>query len=115
MLHTATPEIAALTRFLCALLEERHPDVVAVLCPQQTRAASAYLGFCHGAALTDPARLLDGTGKALRHVKLTSLEAVQRPELRALILVALQKGQQARGRRGTPPRSGFGRNRHAQV
>ena len=28
------------------------------------------VGFFHGAALTDPARLLQGTGKSMRHVKL---------------------------------------------
>jgi len=29
------------------------------------------VGFFHGAALTDPARLLQGAGKFMRHVKLT--------------------------------------------
>ena len=29
------------------------------------------MGFFHGAALPDPARLLQGTGKFVRHVKLT--------------------------------------------
>jgi hypothetical protein len=29
------------------------------------------VGFFHGAALPDPARLLQGTGKFMRHVKLT--------------------------------------------
>ncbi|HEV2287511.1 MAG TPA: DUF1801 domain-containing protein [Candidatus Acidoferrales bacterium] len=29
------------------------------------------VGFFHGAALPDPARLLQGAGKAMRHVKLT--------------------------------------------
>jgi hypothetical protein len=28
------------------------------------------VGFFHGASLTDPARLLEGTGKFMRHVKL---------------------------------------------
>jgi hypothetical protein len=28
------------------------------------------VGFFHGAALPDPARLLQGTGKSMRHVKL---------------------------------------------
>ena len=33
--------------------------------------AHVNVGFFHGAALPDPARLLQGTGKFMRHVKLT--------------------------------------------
>src|SRR6185312_11202392 len=33
--------------------------------------AHVNVGFFHGAALHDPARLLEGTGKSMRHVKLT--------------------------------------------
>lgn len=33
-------------------------------------AAHANIGFFHGAALEDPARLLQGAGKRMRHVKL---------------------------------------------
>ena len=38
----------------------------------QTCALPIYVnvGFFHGAALPDPARLLQGTGKFMRHVKL---------------------------------------------
>ena len=44
------------------------------------------LGFYHGADLPDPAGLLEGTGKALRHVKL----AGKVPEgVAALILAAV--------------------------
>lgn len=32
--------------------------------------AHVNVGFFHGAALPDPARLLEGTGKSMRHVKL---------------------------------------------
>ena len=32
--------------------------------------AHAAIGFFHGSALPDPARLLEGTGKRMRHVKL---------------------------------------------
>ena len=33
-------------------------------------ASHVNVGFFHGAALADPARLLQGTGKFMRHVKL---------------------------------------------
>jgi hypothetical protein len=43
------------------------------------------LGFMHGAELDDPAELLEGTGKRLRHVKIRKVEDVGRPELRELM------------------------------
>jgi hypothetical protein len=57
------------------------------------------LGFYEGAHLLDPARLLEGTGKGLRHVKVRSLADVHRPELRGLIEGALarRKAQQRSG------------------
>lgn len=43
------------------------------------------VGFFHGAALPDPARLLQGSGKFMRHVKLTSQTPANAAALRALI------------------------------
>ena len=43
------------------------------------------VGFFHGAALPDSARLLQGTGKFMRHVKLTSAAPANATALRALI------------------------------
>ena len=37
------------------------------------------LGFYQGAVLADPERLLEGTGKGLRHVKIRSLAEANRP------------------------------------
>jgi hypothetical protein len=53
------------------------------------------LGFYQGALLADPERLLEGTGKALRHVKVRSLADANRASVRALVAAAL-----ARRRRG---------------
>jgi hypothetical protein len=49
------------------------------------------LGFYQGASLADPGRLLEGTGKGLRHVKVRSLAEVARPEVRALVAAALAR------------------------
>ena len=49
------------------------------------------LGFYQGAVLSDPERLLDGTGKGLRHVKIHSLAEANRPAVRALIATALAR------------------------
>ena len=46
------------------------------------------VGFFHGAALADPARLLQGTGKFMRHVKLRPGAATDVVSLHRLIAVA---------------------------
>jgi len=43
------------------------------------------VGFFHGAALRDPARLLEGTGKRMRHVKIRPGAAVNAGALSRLI------------------------------
>jgi hypothetical protein len=47
------------------------------------------LGFYHGAPLADPARLLEGTGKRLRHVKIHNASEVKNPVLVALLREAI--------------------------
>ena len=47
--------------------------------------AHASVGFFHGAELADPAGLLEGSGKRMRHVKLKWGEAVNEAALRKLI------------------------------
>ena len=42
-------------------------------------------GFLRGTSLPDPAKLLEGTGKSLRHVKLRTAAEVQKPALKKLI------------------------------
>lgn len=43
------------------------------------------LGFAHGASLPDPAGIVEGTGKSLRHVKLRTVAEVERPALKRLL------------------------------
>jgi hypothetical protein len=45
-------------------------------------------GFHYGTSLADPLNLLEGTGRNLRHVKLRTLDDLQQPGLRALVLAA---------------------------
>jgi len=47
--------------------------------------AHVNVGFFHGAALPDPARLLQGSGKCMRHVKLRPGTATNEAALRRLI------------------------------
>lgn len=50
--------------------------------------AHVNVGFFHGAALPDPAALLVGTGKTMRHVKLRPGLALDGPSLEALTAAA---------------------------
>jgi hypothetical protein len=50
--------------------------------------AHVNVGFFRGAEIADPARLLEGTGRFMRHVKLRPERAVDASALKALIEVA---------------------------
>lgn len=47
------------------------------------------LGFFQGASLADPSGLLEGTGKAMRHVKVRDASLLASPALRALVAQAI--------------------------
>jgi uncharacterized protein DUF1801 len=53
------------------------------------------LGFYQGALLSDPERLLVGTGKGLRHIKIRSVVEANRPAVRALLAKALARRRSA--------------------
>lgn len=53
--------------------------------------AHVNVGFFQGAALRDPARLLQGGGKRMRHVKLKPSVAVDEAALRGLIEAAYEQ------------------------
>lgn len=65
--------------------------------------AHVNVGFFQGSTLRDPARLLEGTGKLMRHVKLRPGKPVDEAALRALIEHAYDDivAKLARHRRGT--------------
>ncbi len=49
------------------------------------------LGFFRGAILPDPDKLLEGTGKLLRHVKIRDLKEVKKAGIRKLIKAAYKE------------------------
>src|SRR5580692_6985709 len=57
-------------------------------------------GFHYGTSLDDPERLLEGTGKNLRHVKLRTAEDLEKKGLKELVLAAAQS-------EGKPPMKGM--------
>jgi len=60
-------------------------DLNGPLCFYMVAKNHVIFGFMRGAMLRDPAKLLEGTGKYLRHVKVRSAADVRRPEVRALL------------------------------
>jgi hypothetical protein len=73
------------------LLHDGHPTAcVGDAAFAYTNAFTAHVnvGFFHGAALADPAGLLQGSGRYMRHVKLKPGTAVDAASLEALITVA---------------------------
>jgi len=60
-------------------------DLNGPLCFYMVAKEHVIFGFMRGAMLRDPGKLLEGTGKYLRHVKLRSAADVRRSEVRALL------------------------------
>jgi hypothetical protein len=60
-------------------------DLNGPLCFYMVAKDHVLFGFMRGAMLRDPDKLLEGTGKYLRHVKLRSSADVGRPAVRALL------------------------------
>jgi hypothetical protein len=57
------------------------------------------LGFPRGTDLHDPAGVLQGTGKAMRHITLKRLSELDRPEIRAYLRQARKRAGLTRRRR----------------
>ena len=108
ILQTVQPQVQELARTAKSLIEGVMPDVVEVVWPKQNIASYGVgpkkmsehfcyiallekrinLGFYYGADLDDPTHLLDGTGKLLRHIKITRSEQLDDPALHQLVVTA---------------------------
>lgn len=102
-------ETRAIMEFFRSLIAELHEDAIEVarpgersigygIGPKKMSETYAYimpqgeyvnLGFYQGASLSDPSGLLEGTGKALRHVKVRSVLEAKNLTVRALILESI--------------------------
>jgi hypothetical protein len=51
------------------------------------------LGFNRGAGLADPEGLLVGTGRSIRHVRLSAIDDLGRPGVRDLLRAAVEEGR----------------------
>lgn len=116
VLAVASAALRPLCEHLRATIRELHPQTVEVVWPRQRIASFGVgpkkmtehycylqvhgthvnLGFYHGAELPDPQRMLDGTGKALRHVKLPDVEGARRAPVMALLRAAIAERRRAK-------------------
>jgi hypothetical protein len=117
-LERTTDEGRATADTVRMLVRRLHPEVVEVVWPHQgtvgwgigpkkmsehyaylaVHPGHVNLGFYQGASLPDPAGLLGGGGKAMRHVKLDRPQDVGRPEIEALLRAARAERETALGR-----------------
>jgi hypothetical protein len=49
------------------------------------------LGFLRGSEMGDPQRILEGTGKQMRHIKIRTMEDLDRPAIRAYLQEASER------------------------
>lgn len=107
------PDFRPICRKLRAIITQQHPEFVEIIWEKQRIASYGIgpkkmsehyvyiaphknhvnLGFYHGAALSDPDGLLEGTGKMLRHVKIRDEESAEDPHIGALIAEAIAEIQ----------------------
>ncbi len=115
VLAAARPELRPVCQSLRDLITALDADFVEVVWPKQKIASFglgpkkmtehyAYiavygsyvnLGFYHGASLPDPAGLLEGSGKVLRHVKLRDVPATQAIAITELLQRAIAERKRA--------------------
>jgi hypothetical protein len=114
LLVGAKPELRRVCESLRKIIASLHKGAIEVVWPRQKIASFgvgpkkmtehyAYiavlgshvnLGFYHGASLSDPARLLEGTGKKLRHVKVSTVSDSKNPAITALLREAINDRRQ---------------------
>jgi hypothetical protein len=111
----SSPHIAQIAKRLRDRIAEVYPDVTEIPRPGEQNAGYGIgsqkqaeifgyicplkdyvrLGFYYGNALPDPAKLLVGEGKRLRHIKIYNLAEAERPEIGVFLQAAVAERQQA--------------------
>ncbi len=101
----ANPTVQAIAHAIRALFADVMPNITEVAWPKQKIAGYGVgpkkmseqfcylalfenhvnLGFYYGADLADPENLLEGSGKAMRHIKIRSVAELEQPAIRQLI------------------------------
>ena len=106
------PDIAAVARAALAKMRARLPGAVELVYDNYNGLAVAFgptertsdaifsitlyprwvsLFFVHGAGLSDPQKLLKGSGKTIRHIVLDDAAVLERPAVQALMAQAIER------------------------
>jgi hypothetical protein len=98
------PEVQAIAHELCRIINDRAPKLVeevksgwknitytgdSIVCAVAPYTAYVSLHFYKGTELDDPENLLEGGGKALRHIKFHDLDAVNEKTIAPFIKQAV--------------------------
>jgi hypothetical protein len=67
------------------------PKMKDMFCYVAAATSHVNLGFCRGASLSDPERVLEGAGETMRHVKFRSERDLERPFVRRYIRAAAEQ------------------------
>jgi hypothetical protein len=109
LVSATAADLRPICRTLRKLITSRHTGFVEVVWPAQhiasygvgpkkmsehyayigVQGSHVNLGFYHGASLSDPDGLLEGTGKKLRHIKIRSVADASRAGVTELLLQAI--------------------------
>jgi len=116
-----TPEIAALAHAVLAKMRKRLPGAIELVYDNYNALAIGFsptertseamfsialfprwvsLFFFHGATLPDPHRLLRGSGKQTRHIVLEDVATLDKPAVRELMALELERAVKPIGRNG---------------
>jgi hypothetical protein len=114
-LATSNPRTKKLAKAVRKLIADVYPKVVEVpwprlkvigygIGPKKATEHFCYIapygeyvnvGFNYGLVLPDPDELMEGSGKKFRHVKIKTLEDVERPGLKKLLQSAVKEREHA--------------------
>jgi hypothetical protein len=81
--------------FGLATERDDRPKMNDMFCYIATARNHVNLGFCQGASLPDPDRVLEGDGKMMRHVKFRSERDLERSFVRRLIRLATEHARKS--------------------
>ena len=111
LLRAARAHLRAMFPQGCELVFDNYNALVFAISPSE-RASEAFLSiagyprwvnlfFSHGAGMSDPDRLLQGSGSRVRSIRLQSAEHLLQPAIQALVVQALQPHREALLRAGS--------------
>ncbi len=81
LLRSAAPDVVESLKWNCPW----YATANGLFCYLQRRKNYVTLGFRRGTSLKDPEQLLEGTGKDMRHVKLTTLAEARDAAIRQMV------------------------------